>query len=179
MCQPGRPCSPRRRPRRLTRLGRLPEREVHRAALGVVDVDPRTGRLAQLLDRAVRQRAVAVEGLDREVHALPGHLVRMTRLDELADEREHALDVLGGTRAVVGIAHVQLVHLVGVDALELGRDLGLGPPFTCGSGDDLVLDVGDVAHVGDVEPGPLQVAADGVERDRGARVADVRRVVTA
>ena len=48
-------------------------------------------------------------------------------------------------------------------------------PALGGAGDDLVVDVGDVADVGDVEPGPLEVAADHVEHHGGAPVTDVRR----
>ena len=50
MCQPGRP-----RPHGESHAGSpgfaaFQQREVHRAALRLVDVDPRAGRLAQLLD---------------------------------------------------------------------------------------------------------------------------------
>ena len=46
---PSRPAAaPGRVPRRLAGLGRLPEREVHRAALRLVDVDPCAGRLPEL-----------------------------------------------------------------------------------------------------------------------------------
>ena len=53
---PARPArAPRRVPRGLARLRRLPEREVDRAALRFVDLDACAGRLEQLLERAVRR----------------------------------------------------------------------------------------------------------------------------
>ena len=120
---PARPAAaPRRVPRRLARLGRLPEREVDRAALRLVDVDAGAGRLEQLLERAVRQRAVAGERLDVEVHALAVDHVGVARVDQLADEVEHPLDVLGGVRAVVGVADVRAGRsCVAVHVLELVR----------------------------------------------------------
>ena len=51
----GPPRTPRRVPRRLAGLRRLPEREVDRVALCLVDLDARAGGLEQLLERAVRQ----------------------------------------------------------------------------------------------------------------------------
>ena len=46
-----------------------------------------------------------------------------------------------------------------------------------GLGEDLVVDVGDVADEGDVEPAGGQPAAQHVEGERGADVADVRRAL--
>ena len=49
------PGTPRRLPCGLTRLGGLPEREVHRRALGLIDLDARARRFPQLLEVSVRQ----------------------------------------------------------------------------------------------------------------------------
>ncbi len=100
----------------------------------------------------------------------------MPALDELRDEVEHAVDVLGRVGDVVGTADAEPVHLVEVRALVGLRELGLGRAPLGGAGDDLVLDVGDVAHEGDVEPRPLEVAADHVEHERGSD--RVRRAAT-
>ena len=107
MCQPGPSLAPRRVPGRLARLRRLPQREVHRAALLLVDVDPGTGRFAQLRDRAVRELAVAVEARDVEVDAVLVDHVGVARCHELFDELDHLLDVLGGVRAVRRRLHVE------------------------------------------------------------------------
>ena len=48
-----------------------------------------------------------------------------------------------------GRSDVQAVELVPVVVLVLLRELRLGRAPLRGAGDDLVLDVGDVAHVGD------------------------------
>src|SRR5688572_6940186 len=71
----------------------------------------------------------------------------------------------------------QPVELLPVDGLIALGDLGLGAALGPGLVDDLVVDVGDVAHMEDVEAAPLQRPADGVERERAAGVADVGHVV--
>jgi hypothetical protein len=50
-------------------------------------------------------------------------------------------------------------------------------PFSCGAADDLVVDVGDVAHVGQgVAAGP-QPARDHVEHHHDAGVAEMAEIV--
>ena len=50
-------------------------------------------------------------------------------------------------------------------------------PLLGGAPDDLVVDVGEVAHEGDVVAAEAQIAVEHVDGDQGARVADVRAVV--
>ena len=172
MCQPGPPLAPRRVPRRLARLRGLPEREVHRAALRLVDLDPRTGRLAQLVERAVRQLAVAGERLDVEVDAVVGH-VRVPAVDQLPDQLEHAGRCTrwrggrgrdGGRRAAPSRR---------TTPARTRRELGLGGAALGGAGDDLVLDVGDVAHVGR-RRAPTTRGTGGSRRRRGPSGRDRR-----
>ena len=69
---------------------------------------------------------------------------------------------------------VELPQWIG---LVVGGHLGLGARPARRLVDDLVVDVGDVADVRDVEAPPLQVPPDGVERQRAAGVAHVGHVV--
>ena len=78
---------------------------------------------------------------------------------------------------LVGRRHTEPLELGPVGRLVAIRELVLARALPGGPGDDLVLDVGHVAHVRDVVPTPLEVAADDVEHERGAAVADVRHVV--
>ena len=50
-------------------------------------------------------------------------------------------------------------------------------PSSCGAVDDLVVDVGDVADVVDLEAARAQMARHQIEGDEGAAVADVDEVV--
>ena len=125
----------------------------------------------------MRQRAVVGQRVDLEVHALALDDVRVPARDQLGDELLHLVDELGRVRHLVGPQHVEPVELLPVDVLVGARELGLGGPALGGAGDDLVLDVGDVADVRHRVAPPAQVAADRVERDRGAAVTEVRHVV--
>ena len=128
--------------------------------------------------RAVRERAVARKRIDLEVDALPLDDVRVPVGDELCDQRDHVGDPLGGVRLLARDGNTfKQIELTPELTLVLGDDLGLGTPLVVRPGDDLVLDVGDVAHVGDVVPAPDQVPPDRVERDLLAAVAEVRHVV--
>ena len=67
--------------------------------------------------------------------------------DQRGDHRDHPRDVLGGARLVVGRQRVQRRH---VGMIGGGRPGGQAADVLArgvGGGDDLVLDVGDVADV--------------------------------
>ena len=90
VCQPGPPVAPGRRPRRLARLGLLPQREVDRRALVLVRLDPGAG--PQRLDRLAGEQPVVVDPAGLEVHAVGG-LVGHAAVDEVGDQLDHAVDV--------------------------------------------------------------------------------------
>ena len=83
----------------------------------------------------------------------------------------------GGAGFQVRPQHVQAVHVLveGGDVL-FGHFLA-GQAFLVGTGDDLVIHVGEVAREGDVESGVAQVAHQHVEHHGGAGVSDVAQVV--
>src|SRR5581483_1133029 len=83
------------RPRRLTRLRLLPEREVDRRSLLLDGLHPRTG--AQRVDRLAGEQPVVGNRLGDEVHAV-ARLVRDTPGDEVFDQGDHRLDVLARMR---------------------------------------------------------------------------------
>src|SRR5581483_2447559 len=166
--------APRRIPRRLAGLGRLPQREVERRALLLAHVDARAG--LELIERLMRELAVGGEIADREVDVALRRVGDPAR-HQLLDQRD------------------DLAHVVGDLGLDVGRDAAeRGGVFAedlreafcqreeifaelVGALDDLVVDVGDVADVGDLEPALAQMARDHVEGDHRARVAEVDEVV--
>ena len=125
MCQPGRPGPHGGVPRRLARLGRLPEREVDRAALGVVDLDPGAGRVEELLEGPVRERPVVGVRGDVEVDALAVDDVGVVLGDELGDPLDHGLDVLGGVGDVVGSLDAEPFELLEPGRFEAAGQLRL------------------------------------------------------
>jgi hypothetical protein len=131
---------------------------------------------AHVVDRLVCEQAVVVDRLDGQVDAVVGH-VGVIRVDQLADHRDHLVDVLGGSWHVGGAFDADALHRLEPDPLALGRDVLPRAILASGALDDLVLDVGDVRHEADLEPAPLEVAAQDVVDERGATVAEMRRAV--
>ncbi len=159
----------------LALLGRLPEHEVERILLAVEHGDALAG--AQLVERLARELAVAGKAPHREVHVAAGGAVGEAVFLQPADHGEHGVDVLGGARlegrrADADGGHV-LVHRRG----HLGGEPADRHAALDRAADDLVVDVGDVAHVGDAKAARLQPAGDDVEGHQEARVADVAVVV--
>ena len=106
-------------------------------------------------------------------------------VDEALDHRLHLIDMLGGARLDGGIERAERGHVL--MELRLGL-LGDAPDrlvqrqtgiILRGARVDLVVDVGDVADIGDVLR-PVDVTEQPkqhVEHDDGARIADMGEVV--
>ncbi len=159
----------------LVGLGRLPQHEVERVLLALGDGHALAG--AQLVERLAREPAVAGKAAHRVEHVATGLAVGQPAALERADHRQHLRHVRGGARLVgrwqqadrgdVGVHRGD--HLVGQCA---HRDAALER-----AADDLVVDVGDVAHVGHVEAERAQPAVDDVEGRHHPRVTHVAEVV--
>ena len=146
---PGRPSPHGRLPRRLV-AGWLPSRARSRA-------DPASpGRLRRARRRAARRATCPRACRSRETPAPSssrrrsrrGTRARSTRASPIM--REHLRDVLGRARLVVGLLHAErrgvLVHVADEPRRELADRLAiLGR-----AADDLVVDVRDVADIGDL-----------------------------
>src|SRR5690606_23930442 len=90
---------------------------------------------------------------------------------------EHAVDVLGGTRLHVRTQHGE-ARLVLVHRRDHALHQGLERlAILVGAADDLVVDVGNVAHVGDVVAAVAQPAADHVEGDHHPGMTDMTEVI--
>ena len=167
--------APGRIPRRLARLLRLPEREVHRVALVGVGVDARAG--LQVVKVLPAELAVGGEGLrvvvDVAVVAGVGEALGLQLLDQV-DDLGDMLRRLGVDGRPLDAQRVR-VRVVFLD--EALAQLLDGGALLVGAADHLVIDVGEVLHEGDLIALVLQIAAKRVEDDRRARVADVNIVV--
>ena len=101
----------------------------------------------------------------------------MTALDEGLDHLLHRLDLVRGARADVRVEHAEAVHLLDEGRRALLGDLGGGATSLVGPVDDLVVHVREVLRERDLVALVHQVAANHVEREERARVADVNLVV--
>ncbi len=121
--------------------------------------------------------AVAGEAGDAEVPTAVLGLVGDVLGGETFDEGDHAGDVFGGAGDVFGALDVEGVHVFEEGALVLGGVLGDGLAGGGGVADDLVVDVGDVHDVVQGEAVEAGGAAQQVDVEEGAEVADVAVVV--
>ncbi len=175
MCQPGRPA-----PHGDSQLGSPGLVAFHStkssgSCAGFVDFDARAD--AQVFDLLARQLAVAHELGDAVVHVAIAGGVGIALVDQGLDHRVHARDVVGGTRFHVRLEDVEArLVLVHRGDHALGQRVERLAVFI-GAVDDLVVDVGDVAHIGQVVTAETQPAGHQVEGNHAAAVADVAVVV--
>jgi len=132
---------------------------------------------AQVVQGLAGQLAVAFETAHGVVHVAVVGLVGQALLLELADDVQHLAHVLGGARLAVGRFDAQraFVGVHGVD-VELG-DLADAAAGLDRAADDLVIDVGDIAHVVDRQAAGAQPALHHVEGHQHAGVSQVAEVV--
>ena len=101
----------------------------------------------------------------------------MALLDERLNHGDHGRYLLRGTGANVGRLDAEALHDLDERVGVLGRDRGgLHTALVCAL-DDLVVDVGQVLGERDVVAALDEPAADDVERQERAGVADVNLVV--
>ncbi len=170
------PLAPRALPPRLTRLRRLPEHEVHRVFLVGRHFDPRPRD--HVIHRAARQRAIGLVGPHPEQH-VPLRLIGMAARNQILDHRHHRADPLGRARHIRRLQRPHGRHVLQIPPTRLLGDLPDVPPALLRPRDDLVIHVGEVAHIAHVL-GPIdmpQQAEQHVEHDDRPRVADMRPVI--
>ena len=169
------PRAPRRLPARLARLDALPQDEIQRVLLGFINFDPRAN--FQVFDFLARQLAVTDKLADPVVHVAITGRVGKTLVDQGLNHLVHAGDMPGSTRLLIRAQHIQ-TRLVFVH----GRDHALNQRFKrfavlVGTLDNLVIDVSDIAHVGDVIAAMAQPARHHIERHHHPRMTDMTEVV--
>ena len=160
---------------RLFRLGGLPQHEVQRVLLAVIDRHALAG--TQLVQALARQLAVALELAHGVVHIAIRGAVGQALVFQLADEVEHLTDVLGGAGLVRGRLDAQRGDVLVHGQRHLVGELADGDAALHRTADDLVVDVRDVAHIGHAIAAGLEPALHHVERHHHAGMADMAEVV--
>ncbi len=143
--RPARP--PGRLPTGLTRFGSLPEDEIADVILTVIVTgDPLT--LPNLGEVNAGEAPIVGIGGDAEEHRVLLH-IGVASLDQTLDHRDHFADMPGGTGILVGRESVQHSHVAMEGFDERGGEFVEGTTRFGGALDDLVVDVGQIHHVGD------------------------------
>ena len=154
--------------------GRFPQHKVAGVALVVRDLNARAGQ--HVGQRPPRQAPVVRHRLDGEQH-MARRLVGVLPGDQRLNEREHGADVLRCARLKARRQGVQGGHIFAILVGKLPRyGVDTRIALTRG-GDDLVVDIGDVARVDHLVEQRAQQAIQGVENHHRPGVADMRQVV--
>ena len=160
---------------RLFGLGGFPQHKVQRVFLAIQHCHAFAG--AQLVQRLARQLAVASELAHRVIHITIAGAVGQALALQLADQGQHLRHIFGRAgfhrrwlnpqSANIGMHRGN--HFVG----ELAdSDAPLQSTL-----DDLVVNVGDVAHIGHPQATGLEPALHHIKRHHHAGVPDVAQVV--
>ena len=160
---------------RLRFFSRFPQHKIQWVALVVLNCNALAR--AQVVQRLAGQLAVAGELAHGKVHIAAGCLVGQAFGLQPVDQCQHLGHVLRGARLQRGRLYAQpadvgahdLDHFVSERA---DGDVALKRPL-----DDFVVNVGDVAHVGDAQAAGFEPALYHVKRHRHAGVADVAQVI--
>ena len=152
----------------------LPEREVERALLALVDFDARAR--VELFEALLRELAVLWEARHAEVDVAV-RFVCVALFDKLLDDVDDGVDFVRRARVDGRAADAERVGVGVVFGDVFLRELGDGDAHLVRAVYHLVVDVGEVLHVGDFVAHALKVAAEDVEEHEGPRVADVEEVV--
>ena len=167
--------TPRRGPAGLAGLRGLPQSKVERIALDLVLLDARAHH--EVVHAATGNLAVGRVAAHGKVHIAVLGRVGMSLLDQALNHADHGADLLSGAGTHIRVEHVGAAH----DGDELIRELlghALGrTPLLVRTVDDLVVHVGEVLRKGHLVAGGHEPAANDVEADKRARVADVDVVV--
>ena len=166
-------------PCRLAGLCSLPDRKVGGIFLQVVFhlAAQLTVAALEVVQLEVAQLAVLGVALDPEIDVAVLGNVGVAALDEVLHDVQNLLDVLGGAGLDRGLLAVQALGVLEVLGLEALGDLLHGGALFLSLFDELIVDVGDVGDVDDLVAAVLEVAAQGIEDDERAGVADVDIVV--
>ena len=174
MCQPG-PTPPGRRPRPARPPWRV---STGRNRAGHACWDRlRRARRAQLIQRLAGELAVTGKLAHRVIDVAALRLVGQALALQRPDHVQHATYVLRGARLMIGFLHPEggrvLVHVGDVARGQFAYGLAV---FN-GTANDLVVDVGDIAHVGEFKSACAQPALHHVEYHHDARMAQVAVIV--
>ncbi|CAM5223283.1 hypothetical protein CDEF62S_04092 [Castellaniella defragrans] len=153
----------------------LPEHEIQRILLARRHRHSLPG--AQVVQRLARQLAVAGKLAHGEIHVAVGALIGQPLGRQGGDDLQHARHMLRGAGFGIGRLHPQgaLVGMHGGDE-EFGQRANRHAALHRAA-DDLVVDVGDVAHILHLIARSPQPALHDIEAHQHARMAQVAEVI--
>ena len=131
----------------------------------------------QIVQLQVTQLAVLRVALDAEVDIAVLGDVGVAGVDQILNDIEDLLDVLGSAGLDGGLLAVQAGGILEVLSLKALGNFLHGSALFLPLFDELIIDIGDVGHIDDLVAAVFQIAAQGVEDDQRAGIADVDIIV--
>src|SRR5438309_7772962 len=169
------PVAPLRLTEGLALLSALPQDEIERIALGGVDLDPLPG--TQIFERFPRELAVTWKLPDREVHVAAFRAISDAPLLQSPDQLQHLLDVVRCARLDIGGLHCEQRRVfVRISYKAFGQSRN-GLTSLRSAADDLVVDIGNIAHISQRIAACTQPALYYVERDHHPCMPEMAVVV--
>ena len=163
------PLSPRARPTRFARLGRLPKGKVARRTFSTSR--PPTFALL-FVGRSVAQTTVL--GILRHVEKyIPIGRISEPLGDELFDKGDDLADAVCRARHSVDLVDPQGLEIRNVIGRHLRRQLKHRDPLLSGPYDQLIIHIGDVDDPSHLVAAVGQIAFDGIEDHRSDHVSNV------
>ncbi len=167
--------TPGRIPTGFARLGRLPQSEIERILLGLAHLD--AGTHLQLLEVALAQPAIIGKAAHPIVDIAVAGQIAIAPLDQPVDQRDDLIDVVGGARLAVDRQDAErgLVFMHrGDEAVGQRRE---GFTIFGGTGEDLVIQIGDVANVAHLITDAAQVTHDHIKGHHHPGMAQMTVVI--
>src|SRR5512143_592530 len=158
----------------LSLLRRLPESEVEGVLFSFVYFD--AGACLQFFEVPFGELAVLLETGYAAIHVASDG-ISVSLLYEALDDFDHLRNVLRGLWLHIRPADAQALHVLLVGGDIFGGNLGGTDALFLRAVDDLVVDIGEIPHVRDVEPSSPKVALDQVKGHGPARMAKMGKVV--
>ena len=163
-------------PRCLAGLGGLPQRKISRRIfLVLIQIDARAVFHPGQIFFA--QLAILGKGSQTKVPASVLCLVSRSRCSQLLDQLDHAWNVLSGASDDFRVLDAQRVHILKKSPLKACRILADGDARRRSVADDLVVHVGNVHYMENLDARQLEKTPQHVHLEKSAEVADVAVVI--
>ena len=162
-------------PAGFTRFSGLPQGEVERVALDFIFLNARAYH--EVVDIAARHFTIGLVAAHREIHVSVLDRIGMALLNERFDHGDHGTNFFGSARTHIGVDHVRATHDVDELVREFRGHLGSCATLLVGSIDNLVINVGQILGKRHFVTARDKPAANNVETDKRAGVANVDIVI--
>ena len=166
--------TPRAFPRRFTRLGGLPQGEIHRIFLLITDLHTRTCQ--HIIQITAGELAVIGEFLHRKIN-IAVYLISEAFGHQRAYQINDLLHMPGNSGVDVGRQYIQCLGVLEIRGDILLCHISRRDAFLRRTTDDLVIHVGKILHIGHIKPGIFEIPPHRIKNHDRAGITQVNIIV--